>query len=160
MISENYRIVPTHNPKDWTAGGDGTVINCSNVHKVTFVFVTGSMAAVQQVLLKCGATTTVDTDVYTVGDAIHVKRNNANDAAANCDLLSNSVALEASQKYYQLLSTNQRMYVHEFDCSKLPAGKPYLAATLPAATSANFLCGIAILHMRYKSDNSANAVVE
>ena len=158
MISENCRIVPLFDPKNWTAGGTGTIIDISSARKVTIVFLTDTMAAVQQVLVRVGvAKNDVTTNLFAVGESVHIKRTNANIAAAGCDLLSNDVTLEASEQYWQLLATDHRMYVQEINGARL-AGYRYMVASLPAATANNFVAGIAIIETRYSPAQSMAVV--
>ena len=149
MISENYRIVPLFEPKDGQAGDDSTIIDISGARKVTLVFLAGAMTNAQRVTVKVGtALNAVTTDLFAADETVHVKRNNANVVAAGCDLLTNDVALESGQKYWNLLTTNERMYVQEINGARL-AGYNYLRVNLHASGSNEFVAAFAIIETRY-----------
>ena len=150
MISENYRIVPLIDPADHqVAGKDSPVIDITGARKVTLVVLTGAMTAVQRVTVKVGtASNAVTTDLFAADETVHVKRTNADIDAANGDLLTNDVALESGQKYWQLLTNNKRMYVQEINGARL-AGWKYLRVNLNASGTEEFTAAIAIIETRY-----------
>ena len=156
MISQEYRTVVCTPPFDVADASTHTAFNMGKAHKATIFFVCGAMNdGDTRVTLRCGATSSTDTNVFTAGDTIYMKATEADVEAASGDLLTADVALESSQAYFLLPTTDKRLYALELDASVIPAGKPWVKVQIGnEGNTANMVCAFAILQMRYSSDGT------
>jgi len=155
MISQEYRMVVLTPPFDIADASTHTAFNMGKAHKASIYIIAGTMEDGDCLFtLKCGATSSTDTNVYATATP-YIKRTNADVEAAGGDLFTNDVDLETSEDYFKILSTNKRMYVIELDASELPEGKPWVQLGIgDEGSTANLVCAFAVLQMRYSSDGT------
>lgn len=150
-LNEQYKIVPLLKPADYGTGGKKSPgVNIKNAHWVTFIMVCATVDdGDNQIKLTYGVDQTAG-----VGDVSAVmgpmKGTGAAMEVAGADALSVSVNYTASQVYWLLPDSNDRVYVIEVDPSKIPAGNDWIALDCSTTGGAATYSLIAIVQPRYK----------